>query len=207
MVRRKRQIEQTNERTVAVAVATEEKEEEEDNDDDNVDVDVDEETKKKGAVVARCKRLSTGEEAPRPPLHALRKPLGSSMVGEEDGEARAVLVPTPTPYLEIGELTTFHPIRVRTNRASGDNNRKRNVTLNEQNDDDTTTTTTTTINNNNNDDDDDDDDADANANDDDDDVVGQERRPVDSFDLLVATMADDEVLFDEVYELCEIIGK
>nr|KAF7435401.1 hypothetical protein H0235_003592 [Vespula pensylvanica] len=173
-----------NERTVAVA--TEEKEEEEEDDDDDDDnVDVDEETKKKGAVVARCKRLSTGEEAPRPPLHALRKPLGSSMVGEEDGEARAVLVATPTPYLEIGELTTFHPIR------------------NEENDDDTTTTTTTTINNNNNNDDDDD----ANANDDDDHVVGQERRPVDSFDLLVATMADDEVLFDEVYELCEIIGK
>ncbi|KYM92248.1 hypothetical protein ALC53_01311 [Atta colombica] len=33
---------------------------------------------------------------------------------------------------------------------------------------------------------------------------------VDSFDLLlflVVTMADDEVLFDDVYELCEIIGK
>ncbi|KAL2747937.1 hypothetical protein V1477_003832 [Vespula maculifrons] len=121
----------TNERTVAVATEEEEEEEEDDDDDDEDDdnVDVEEETKKKGAVVARCKRLSTGEEAPRPPLHALRKPLGSSMVGEEDGEARAVLVPTPTPYLEIGELTTFHPIRVRTNRVSGDNNRKRNVTL------------------------------------------------------------------------------
>jgi len=30
---------------------------------------------------------------------------------------------------------------------------------------------------------------------------------VDSFDFLVVTMADDEVLFDDVYELCEIIGK
>ncbi|EGI59432.1 hypothetical protein G5I_12419 [Acromyrmex echinatior] len=41
---------------------------------------------------------------------------------------------------------------------------------------------------------------------------GETRVPslVDSFDLLlflVVTMADDEVLFDDVYELCEIIGK
>ncbi|KAG7211651.1 hypothetical protein KM043_010904 [Ampulex compressa] len=31
-------------------------------------------------------------------------------------------------------------------------------------------------------------------------------RSVDFLDLFVVTMADDEVLFDDVYELCEIIG-
>jgi hypothetical protein len=37
----------------------------------------------------------------------------------------------------------------------------------------------------------------------------QDPSSVDSFDhlLLVVTMADDEVLFDDVYELYEIIGK